>query len=114
MRQFLRSAVIALTVAGAVAVSVPTPAHAWYRGGFFFGVAPFPVVVGPPVVYAPPPYYAPGYYPPPPVAYTPAPGAIGRACYSGPYVCPLSAPVPVGGACSCPTNGGGRVGGRSG
>jgi hypothetical protein len=113
MTQFFRRSAIALAAVGALAISHATPAHAWVRGGVFFGVAPVPFFVGPPVVY-PPYYYPPAYYPPP-VTYSPAPGAVsGRACYSGNYVCPLDQSVPAGTACSCPTNGGGRIGGRAG
>jgi hypothetical protein len=60
-------------IAGIAALGIataPTPAEAWWRGGWCcgvgIGIAIPPVVVAPPV-YAPPP---PVYYPPP-VAYYP-------------------------------------------
>jgi hypothetical protein len=109
MRQIFRSAVLAAAALGAVAVSAPSPALAWYRGGVFVGISPFPVIVGPPVVYAPPPYYA---YPPPPVAYTPVPP--GRSCYTATFACPLSPSIAPGTNCSCPMSGGGVAGGRAG
>jgi hypothetical protein len=64
-----------LAVAGLAAIGVaaaPTPAEAWWRGGWCCGfgvgfVLP-PIVVAPPV-YAPPP--PPAYYPPPPAYYAP-------------------------------------------
>ncbi|MBV9736486.1 MAG: hypothetical protein JO209_11330 [Acidisphaera sp.] len=111
--------------AASVPVLLPTPAHAWWHGGFFIGV-PFPPVViappvyaPPPVVYAPPPAYdenpAPqsySYTPAPPgYAYTPSPG--GGTCYAGAYTCPLQYAAPAGSSCSCPGNTG-RVYGRSG
>ncbi len=123
MRQLFHKSMIAVAAVGALAVSYSAPAHAWWRGGVVF--APIPFFAPPPVVY-PPYYYPPAYYPPPPppAAYTADPGyapngvpgevAGGRACYAGGYVCPLNQPVPPGGACSCPTNSGGRIGGRAG
>jgi hypothetical protein len=107
----VRKTIIALAALGAVAVSFASPAHAWWRGGVVVGVAPVPYFFGPPVVY--PPYYYPPVYAPPPVSYAPAPSVTGRACYAGPYVCPLEVAVPTGNPCSCPTNGGGRIGGRA-
>ena len=64
-----------LAVAAFAAIGVaaaPTPAEAWWRGGWCCGfgvgfVLP-PIVVAPPV-YAPPP--PPAYYPPPPAYYAP-------------------------------------------
>ena len=107
--------------AAALTLAMPTPARAWWHGGFFIGV-PFPPVViappvyaPPPVVYAPPTYYdnntpAPqtyGYTPAPPdYAYNPGtynPGAYNPGAYNpGAY-----APAPAGGTCyaagySCP------------
>ncbi len=91
--------------------------------------------------YAPsyPPYYAPYYYPPPayyyppPPAYAPPPGAYGgpatgygtatpgsegpsaiARCVTDTVICPLRYVEPVGTACSCPDNAGGRVSGRAG
>jgi hypothetical protein len=61
MRQVFRSAVLAAAALTVVAVALPAPAFAWYRGGVVVGISPFPVIVGPPVVCAPPPYYP---YPP--------------------------------------------------
>ncbi|MBV9783230.1 MAG: hypothetical protein JO264_05370 [Acidisphaera sp.] len=99
-------------------IALPSPAHAWWRGGVWIGV-PFPGVVIAPPVYAPP------VYAPPPVVYAPqqeyygqdqgyAPAApSGATCYAGQYVCPLQRPVPSGTTCSCPGNAG-RVFGRSG
>jgi len=112
MTRIFQKTFIALAAVGVLAMGFAAPAHAWWRGGVFVGVAPVPFLVGPPVVY-PPYYYPPAYYPPP-VTYTPAPSAPGRACYAGTYVCPLDQAVPSGSSCSCPTNGGGRAGGRAG
>ena len=72
----LRTAVVALAMAGTVALSMPSPAKAdWYYGygrpyypgwgpGYYAGYyyRPPPVYYAPPVVYAPPPpvYYSPG------------------------------------------------------
>lgn len=104
-------------VAGSVAL-VPREAAAWWRGGFYYGVAPYwygpPVVYPPPVVYAPPPVI----YAPPPVTYAPPnAGAYGQAyaqsCVAGPYVCPLQQASPAGAGCSCFDNGGRRVGGQA-
>ncbi len=119
----------------AAALAAPPHAHAWWRGGVFFGfppIAPFyyapppvfypppPVIYAPPpAAYAPPPAYAtppayaapPGYAVPPPST-TPQ-DAAGPVCRAGLYVCPLDAPAAVGSPCSCPTNTGraaGRVG----
>jgi hypothetical protein len=115
MNQFFRRSMIALAAIGALATGYSAPAHAWWRGGVIVGVPPIPFFAPPPVVY-PPYYYPPAYYPPPPAAYTPAPGYAqgGRSCYAGGYVCPLNQPILPGGTCSCPTNGGGRVGGTAG
>jgi hypothetical protein len=106
-----RSAVIRLLLPAALAlaaVTAPSAAHAWWRGGIYFGLPP--VVVAPSPYYYPPAYYAPpAVYAPPPV-YAPA---AGQACYAGPYVCPLEGPAAAGAPCSCPTNNG-RAGGRAG
>jgi hypothetical protein len=62
------TALMALVFVGAFAA----PAHAWWRGGVWVGVAPAPYYYAPPHYYAPPPVvYAPPpvYYPPP--AYSP-------------------------------------------
>lgn len=112
----LRHTLRFLAVAVGAAVVSPPAAHAYWRGGVFVGVSPFPLFVGPrfyappPVYYAPPPVvYAPppAYYAPPPVPYAPAsaPRPLGRTCYAGPYVCPLRTPGPVGNQCSCPALG---------
>lgn len=51
----------AIAVAAALPATVPSQAHAWWRGGVWIGLPP--VVVGPPAYYAPPPaYYAPPAY----------------------------------------------------
>lgn len=56
----------------ALAMALSSPAHAWWRGGFFVGVAPGPFVVGPPAVYAPPVYAPPPVYgAPPPYGWEP-------------------------------------------
>ena len=93
----------------ALAMAVPSAAHAWWRGGgigFGFGFMPFAPFYGPPAYYYPPPvYYPPSTY------YTPP--SAGQACYAGAYVCPLDVPAPQGAPCSCPTNTG-RAGGRVG
>jgi hypothetical protein len=107
-RKTMARAAFALLLVGA-ALAAPSPAHAWWRGGFFIGFPP--VYVGPPpAYYYPPPYY---YAPPPPVVYEQPAPAAGQSCYAGAYVCPLNAPSPVGGPCSCPTNTG-RTGGKVG
>jgi hypothetical protein len=113
-------ALIALAAIGAA--TLPSTAHAYWRGGVWFGVPIVPyyppvVVAPPPVVYAAPPVV---YAPPPQFAVTPpgfvaqgsaAPqGAYGPSCYAGPYVCPAYNATPIGGACSCPGNNG-RVAG---
>lgn len=103
-----------------------TPAAAWWHGGFFVGVAPAPLYVGPPVAYPPPVYYAspppPVYYPPPspPAWYTPPPAATaappaptGQSCFAGAYVCPMDHPVPSGSACYCLSNERSKVWGRA-
>jgi hypothetical protein len=108
-----RAACAAAAAAAGVALAMPQPAHAWWRGGVFFNVAPFVpfyyaqpyYYVPPPVVYAPPVYTAPPAYVPPDTA---------QSCYAGAYVCPLARPAPTGQPCSCPAEGGGRVGGRVG
>ena len=117
-RRFLLAAV---TLA-AVTIAAATPAAAWWRGGFWVGVVPPPVYIGPPVVY-PPPYY---YPPPPPVWYPPPPGyaegappvppppaGTGQSCYAGPYVCPMDHPVASGSACYCLANDRSKVWGRA-
>ena len=81
---------LALTAASVLPIAVPTPAQAWWRGGFgYFGpgvvVAPPVIVAPPPVVYAPPPVA----YAPPVVAYAaPAPGMfwIGQRWVGGYWV----------------------------
>jgi hypothetical protein len=108
MKLVFRSAILAAAALGAVAVTAPSPALAWYHGGVFVGISPFPVFVGPPVVYAPPAYYP---YPPP-VAYTPVPA--GRSCYTATFACPIAPSIAPGAPCSCPTAGGGLAGGRAG
>ena len=75
-RSSLLRGVGALAFAAAVALplTIPSTAHAWWRGGWGWGGG---VYIAPPAYYAPPPaYYAPppAYYAPPPVAY--APGMI--------------------------------------
>jgi hypothetical protein len=103
---------ILAAVALAAVVSIPSAAHAWWRGGWGigFGFAPF--------YYPPPVYVAPPVYYPPPAAYPPAAypqqGPAGPACYAGPYVCPLDKAAPQGSPCSCPTNNNGRAGGQVG
>jgi len=53
----------AIALAAAVPLTMPSHAHAWWRGGVWIGVPP--IVVGPPAYYAPPPVvYAPPYYGP--------------------------------------------------
>jgi len=106
MTKFLRlcTVVAALLLAGAVLA--PRAAHAYGRVGVFFGFAP--VVVPPPVYYpAPVYYYPPAYYASSPVLGAPP----GFTCYAGRYVCPLAVEHPIGGACACPAENGGRIGG---
>jgi hypothetical protein len=96
-------AFLAAGLIGAAAL-VCHPAQAWWRGGFFVGVAPVPLVVGPPVVY--PPAYTPA--PAPQAQAAPQKGqqqqavAYGSTCYAGFYACPVPAYTPVGNTCSCP------------
>jgi hypothetical protein len=76
-----RSLGAALAVAGLVGIGIaaaPTPAEAWWRGGWCCGVGigiglP-PIVVAPPAYYPPPAYYAPppAYYAPPAAYYPPS------------------------------------------
>jgi hypothetical protein len=109
-----------IAVIALLGVILPGTAHAYWRGGVFYGVAPIvpyyppPIYAPPPVVYAPPPVV---YAPPPSFSVTPpgfaAPGsqsAGGPSCYAGPYVCPLTNAMPLGAPCSCPGNNG-RVAG---
>ncbi len=100
----------------------PSPARAWWRGGFFIGLPPVVIAPGPvgyPYYYPPayyPPYY-PGYYPPaayypppPPAAQAPAQSqaqgsgkvAYGATCYAGVYQCVAPAYSPIGQGCTCP------------
>jgi len=79
VRPSRRVAAIALAAMLPAVLFAPSPAHAWWRGGFFVGI-PGPIVVSPPifapppVVYGPPPGY--GSYGPPPDSgsYGPPPG----------------------------------------
>lgn len=107
-----------------------SPAHAWWRGGFYVGgpgpywgppvYYPPPVIVAPPppVIYAPPPVT---YTPPPPVTYAPpgayAPGgyaqSAAQSCVAGPYVCPLPQSFPAGSGCTCFDNAGRRIAGQA-
>ncbi len=102
-----------------VATLTPSPARAWWRGGFFIGVPPVVVAPGP-VGY--PYYYPPAYYPPypayyPPAAYYPPPAApapaqpqaqgsgkiaYGASCFAGVYQCAAPAYSPIGQGCTCP------------
>lgn len=106
-----RASVLAL--AGA-ALLLPDGAHAYWRGGVFFG---FPGVYAPPPVpyyYPPPAYYAPYYAPPrvyvAPPAYSSVP--VPQTCYAGPLVCPMEQPTAPGSACYC-TGYAGRIWGRA-
>ncbi len=106
------------------ALLFPASAHAWWRGGVYFGfppvvIAPPPAYyyAPPPVYYAPPPVYAsPPSYSPPAYAYgapsNSAQAPAGQACYAGPWVCPLERPAASGSSCYCSANGE-RVWGRS-
>jgi hypothetical protein len=124
-RAFAVAALLAGTAFAATALA-PSPARAWWRGGFFIGLPP--VVVAPGPVAYPPYYYPPAYYPPyypgpyyPPAAYySPAPPAAqasapaqgqgqgtgkiayGATCYAGVYQCAAPAYTPIGQGCSCP------------
>ncbi len=102
-RKFPRNLALACAaLAGVGAMTLPQPAQA--RVFFSFGVG-VPVYYGPHVYR---PYYYP-YYVPGPVYYAPPP--TGVSCDAGPYVCPLHYPRPVNSGCSCPAEGGGRIGG---
>ena len=60
VRSVLRRAVVAaaIAVSAALPLTLPSQAHAWWRGGVWIGLPP--VVVGPPAYYARPPVvYAP-------------------------------------------------------
>lgn len=69
--------IAALTAAAVLPVTVPSPAHAWWRAGWGWGPG---IYVAPPIVVAPPVYAAPVYaapaYAPGPVYAAPAPGMI--------------------------------------
>jgi hypothetical protein len=112
-----RRALVATLGAGILAVGMvvaaPSPAEAWWRGGFYFGGPAF--YVGPPVFYPPPVVYAqpPVVYAPPPVTYTPAPPYSAQSCVAGPYVCPLPRPFAEGSGCSCFDNSGRRIYGQA-
>ncbi len=124
-KNFLRMLAVVLAVS---VLALPGTAHAWDRWGHGYGPRYYGPGIGvgvglalglgvgaaiaaaPPVYYAPPAYYA------PPVVYSPAPvyaAPAGSTCYAGPYVCPLDQATPVGGGCSCPTNGNTRSYGRA-
>lgn len=67
--------VAAAVAAVSLPLLAPTPAHAWWRGGWgpgFYVGFPVPYVVAPPVVYGPPPVA----YAPPQMAYAPRPAWI--------------------------------------
>jgi len=113
-----------LATATLLLLGAPSPALAYWHGGFFTGIAP-PVFAAPPPVFFPPPVY---YAPPPPVVYAPppippsfgpqsyppgGPTSSAQSCYAGSYVCPMQTAVPVGGTCWCRGNNGGRVYGRA-
>ena len=113
-----------LTVAALLLLGTSFPARAYWRGGFFIGIAP-PVFVAPPPVFFPPPVY---YASPPPVVYAPpqippsfapqpyppgGPTSSAQSCYAGSYVCPMETSVLVGATCWCRGNNGGRVYGRA-
>lgn len=113
-----------LTAVAMAALALATPAHAWWRGGMYFGFPGFlPYYYPPPVVYAPSypyPYPYPSPYPysyPPPAYYPPpgmaAPQQAGPACHAGAVICPLTRPAAIAAPCTCPTKFGpisGRVG----
>lgn len=101
VRPSRRVATIALAAMLPTALFASSPAHAWWRGGFFVGI-PGPIVVGPPV-FAPPPYAPPqggGSYGPPPESgsFGPQSGSYGPQSY-GP---PSGYGAPPGGARSSP------------
>lgn len=107
---YLRPALAALLLGGAF---VPGTAQA-YRVFFGYGYGvpyPYPYYYRPPLVVVPPPvYYAPSPTYPAPVG---AVGPLSTRCNAAAAVCPLPAPAPVGGACSCPGPAGrsnGRIG----
>ena len=81
-RAFAVTALLAGSAFAATALA-PSPARAWWRGGFFIGLPP--VVVAPGPVAYPPYYYPPAYYPAyyPPAAYYPP----GPRSFPGPGEC---------------------------
>ena len=118
-RAFAVAALLAGSAFAATALA-PSPARAWWRGGFFIGLPP--VVVAPGPVSYPPYYYPPAYYPPyypayyPPAGYYPpaaqppaatqaqgnAKVAYGSMCFAGVYQCAAPAYTPIGQGCTCP------------
>ncbi len=123
----------------ALAMLLPGPAMAWWRGGVWIPGPPPPVYVAPPPVYgAPPPVYVgppPAYAVPPPASYgapdvaptqpgvlpgymvqapggPPPPGH--RICYAGNYTCPLVGNPAPGAPCACPTGSGPNAYGHAG
>jgi hypothetical protein len=109
--RFLRTGAALAAVVAAWSIALPSQARA--QVFFGFGFPGFGFGFGFPGFYYPPPVY----YPPPPVIYAPppvsyAPAAIGGRCNAGPYVCPMERPAPIGKACYCRSNTGGRVWGR--
>lgn len=93
---------------------------------------PPPVYSAPPEAYSVPPeayqsppmayQETPDAYPSAPPVYHEAPGEYGSQagapnglyCYAGPHICPLASLMPAGSNCSCPSYGGGWVGGQAG
>jgi len=114
MKTLARKTLLTLAAAAALAAAaIPTPAHAWGRGGVFIGIAPFPLFYPAPRYYyappPPPPYYPAPYAPAPYAPYAPPPHQVGFTCYARPYQCPLERPRRIGKPCACLALDGGPI-----
>jgi len=121
LRGIALAALGTLTLLGAGGVLHPQPAHAWWRGGVWYGgpgfYGPRPYYAPPPIYYPPPPvYYAPPVYvPPPPVYYPPAASYPGpaRTCFTPAMSCPMEVARAPGAACYCSNAAGGQSWGQA-
>jgi hypothetical protein len=84
---FRAAGAIALAAATVLPLTVPSTAHAWWRGGWGWGWGPG-VYIAPPVIVAPAPVYVapPVAYAAPPVAYAPGAVWIGPGWVGGVWV----------------------------